>query len=833
MYNLRVTLVLALSVSLMSFVNSACTSFGFGIYGCDKGLYCPWTGDNWYSLGICEPCPIGHFCEGGKGEYRGPNPTPRPQPCYNGTYSDELQASSCIPCPAMTYSNITGANSSSTCEYCETGKFSFLGAHGCTDDCPYPSLKVTRIDHTVEVSFCEGCASGQFLNASSNTCEPCPEVNGTQLASSNGASECSSSCPAGTYYSGSGSICTPCEAGKFAMSSAMTNATTGCLGECPAGRYSKVAAGATSAVFCSECAPGTYFDSTGAIGSTQCRSCPVGTWSGSGSSVCTVCPSGKSSPEKSVSADQCVICAVGGYYNSTTLSCILCEKGYYTITPGANKCSMCELGTYGDEVGLSYCKKCGVGTYSSLTPTDSCLQCRTGSYCSEIGMTAPTKCPVGRYSSRTGLSNEGQCYICSTGKFNNRTGSVSSIDCTICPPGRYGPQSGLQICTPCPGGKYSAEVKQTSNSNCQECPIHFYSLPGAGECTPCPHGFSTSVQGATSCVSPPLELTNAQKMKGYFTSGIAYIVTLLIAGSFGGFAAFLQSTRSKDARLVPLTTMQTVIKLSFAVISIVSEAFLCGAFYSEGGSSKALGTLVVFFRLLHMIPTLLILSFVFLKYKYFELPPWLDDLRVYRKCFAHDHFLDSIYPYAALSLLACLDSTLIVLLPWQYTQFSFNSIGFPNMFALRYTNFYKIFQDTLRFICNVIYIVFTSDSQNASVSAFLAINMLISVVSIALSFMVAVMKSSALYQIEKNGGTKVTSKRDEHDDVEGNITSTSPLHSKESRDLVIRQWLVLHMPNADSPSIHAVDQAFKRDGILTVGDLADCIQGNVRPVPPL
>ena len=303
-------------------------------------------------------------------------------------------------------------------------------------------------------------------------------------------------------------------------------------------------------------------------------------------------------------------------------------------------------------------------------------------------------------------------------------------------------------------------------------------------------------------------------------------MTLLIAGSFGGFAAFISGMRSKDARLVPITTIQAVVKIAFSIVSIVSEAFLCGAFYSEGGKSKALGTIVVFFRLLHGIPTLLILSFVFLKYKYFKLPQWLDALRMYRGCFAHDHFLASIYPYAALSLLACLDSTLVAFLPWLFTEFSFQSGGFPNMFALRYTNFYKIFQDVLRFLCNVIYIVFTGKSQNASISAFLGINMIVSVISIVLAFMVAVMKASALYQIEKNGGTLVTNK-DDYDEEDGNTSGSNPLHTKESRDLSIRQWLLLHMPGADNPSIHAVDQAFKRDGILTVGDLADCIQGNV------
>ena len=163
MYNLRATLVLfLLSACFSSFVDCACKRFGYGVYGCDQGFYCTWTEDNWYSLGTCEPCPIGHFCEGGKGEYTGPNPTQRPQPCYYGTYSDELQASSCIPCPAMTYSNITGANSSSVCENCETGKFSLLGAHVCTDDCPYPSLNITRVKNKVSVSGCEGCASGKF-----------------------------------------------------------------------------------------------------------------------------------------------------------------------------------------------------------------------------------------------------------------------------------------------------------------------------------------------------------------------------------------------------------------------------------------------------------------------------------------------------------------------------------------------------------------------------------------------------------------------------------------------------------------------------------------------
>ena len=99
------------------------------------------------------------------------------------------------------------------------------------------------------------------------------------------------------------------------------------------GQVSNVA-GATSAVYCQQCSPGKYFEGKGATSSSECTLCPNGTWSGSGFPACTVCPTGKSSPKKSVSADQCVLCSAGKYYNSSSLSCILCPKGYFTDTPG-------------------------------------------------------------------------------------------------------------------------------------------------------------------------------------------------------------------------------------------------------------------------------------------------------------------------------------------------------------------------------------------------------------------------------------------------------------------------------------------------------------------
>ena len=88
--------------------------------------------------------------------------------------------------------------------------------------------------------------------------------------------------------------------------------------------------------------------------------------------------------------------------------------------------------------------------------------------------------------------------------------------------------------------------------------------------------------------------------------------------------------------------------------------------------------------------------------------------------------------------------------------------GYPDMRSLRLTQGYKIVQDFVRFVCNVVYLASTKEkSQDAAVEAFFVINILISLAGIVLAAMVLMMKSSILIEIEENGGTTSAATRSE------------------------------------------------------------------------
>ena len=142
-----------------------------------------------------------------------------------------------------------------------------------------------------------------------------------------------------------------------------------------------------------------------------------------------------------------------------------------------------------------------------------------------------------------------------------------------------------------------------------------------------------------------------------FKNGIAYVVTMLICGVFGGLGFAIFQLRSKDARLVVLTVVQLGGRLALSAVSLVSEAFLLAILFSSDSNLPALGAVILVFRLLHTIPALFILSFVFTNVRLFGLKT------VYKQMFARDHFLQFIYPYASLAFLCCFDCSLIFAMP--------------------------------------------------------------------------------------------------------------------------------------------------------------------------
>ena len=119
--------------------------------------------------------------------------------------------------------------------------------------------------------------------------------------------------------------------------------------------------------------------------------------------------------------------------------------------------------------------------------------------------------------------------------------------------------SGQRSCSKCRAGyfqnKFGAE-------NCFECPVNYYSTGGNANCTACPSEYYTdNLKGSTVCIYNPAALsqTKLEQVAENFKNGIAYVVTMLICGVFGGLGFAIFQLRSKDARLVVLTVVAVLV----------------------------------------------------------------------------------------------------------------------------------------------------------------------------------------------------------------------------------------------------------------------------------
>ena len=464
-----------------------------------------------------------------------------------------------------------------------------------------------------------------------------------------------------------------------------------------------------------------------------------------------------------------------------------------------------------------------------------CVNCAPGRYSNAVGSSSNVSC-IACPATTSSAAGSSSCAECTAGRYSAVDGDV----CHKCKPGMSTDElSGQRSCSKCRAGyfqnKFGAE-------NCFECPVNYYSTGGNANCTACPSEYYTdNLKGSTVCIYNPAALsqTKLEQVAENFKIGIAYVVTMLICGVFGGLGFAIFQLRSKDARLVVLTVVQLRGRLALSAVSLVSEGFLLAILFSSDSDLPTLGAVILVFRLLHTIPTLFILSFVFTTVQTCGLKT------VYKQMFARDHFLQFIYPYASLAFLCCFDCSLIFAMPWYFSDFGNLSQGYPDMRSLRLTQGYKIVQDFVRFVCNVVYLASTKEkSQDAAVEAFFVINILISLAGIVLAAMVLMMKSSILIEIEENGGTTSAATRSEkskgddssvaHDEEAGETSihyEDNPMHITSASSGVearpLREWLANHLPSLDAPSIFAVHQAFENDGIKTFNDLVDCIKGKV------
>jgi hypothetical protein len=179
-----------------------------------------------------------------------------------------------------------------------------------------------------------------------------------------------------------------------------------------------------------------------------CTGCPSRTYKNTiGSSNCSWCGPGSTSPVASTSSAACVLPVCDAGYTSLLVSpyCAACQPGTYKSDTGRAACLLCPTGQYSVE-GQSACTNCSVGTYYTTTCgnvcSSGCTSCPVGTYGRATGTTVCASCEAGTYSATTGLS---ACTRCAVGTFQGSTNSTT--------------------CAPCGNGASSA-AGSTSNTQC-------------------------------------------------------------------------------------------------------------------------------------------------------------------------------------------------------------------------------------------------------------------------------------------------------------------------------------------------------------------------------
>jgi hypothetical protein len=187
--------------------------------------------------------------------------------------------------------------------------------------------------------------------------------------------------------------CALCDTGRYKSAVGFS----GCSA-CAAGTYSWV----LGAVECIHCLAGYFATARGANSSEVCKPCDPGSFSDSGGSACSLCPSGTYS------------------YEAASSECLSCSSGKYSSLEGANDmkwCLSCGYGQYSGDAA-SACSDCKISTFASSTGSTSCQSCRSGQYTSIVGATSSevcTTCELGQYV----LPGNSHCSLCATGVYSN------------------------------------------------------------------------------------------------------------------------------------------------------------------------------------------------------------------------------------------------------------------------------------------------------------------------------------------------------------------------------------------------------------------------------
>ena len=419
---------------------------------CDEGFFCP--------AGSTSPaapehvCPIGHRC---------PAAAPAPLPCNAGTYQPNEGRAGCLVCPAGSFCDL-GATEPVVCP----------AGHACDEGTP--SARAFP------------CPAGTFSNVtgleSLGGCLPCPpgrHCNVTALLAPTGLC-------AGGYFCALGS---PTPTPTTELYPALTGVDVGgvCPAgfECPPGSVAPTATPCPPHKFCGSgtaygeyCMAGTYaeWNTTQLTSQADCMECPPGLYCREGRNyhyeapgssterVLNLCAAGfvcaGSSPTPTPNASYAF--GTTGDTASWPVPGGVCPRGHF-----------CAAGTAaGGEVA---CREWQFNPYEGARDASSCLTCNPGKSCEGPGANgtaayAQQPCPAGHYCPRGSESDPKTWHAvpCPAGTFSESEGASSE-----------------DVCAPCVAG-FFCPAPATVNAALYPCPPGAYCPPGATAPLPCEPG---------------------------------------------------------------------------------------------------------------------------------------------------------------------------------------------------------------------------------------------------------------------------------------------------------------------------------------------------------
>ena len=321
---------------------------------CAAGSANPGGGSTFLS---CEQCPANTWAAAGAASCTlcGPGLAAPP---------NSTSAAACYYGCAPGDGNPTRGLTSSACVLCPSGTWSAAGAASCSA-CPNGLRSPVR---STSPEFCQAaCWPGTYnRNAYLRAPEWAPYLG---MDATRGVCL---SCASNTYSAGNVTACTACPAGRFTNSTLLqiTDDWT------KVGDYTH---GAVSVNECLapppyRCFAGSY-NPTASASADACKNCAANTWSAEGSASCTLCPTGYVSPPSSTSADACTLAppysCYSGYYNPTggikDTDCKTCPTNTYSFWNATSCWWMCLPGFTNPTKGstAASCISCPANTYAS------------------------------------------------------------------------------------------------------------------------------------------------------------------------------------------------------------------------------------------------------------------------------------------------------------------------------------------------------------------------------------------------------------------------------------------------------------------------------------